>query len=66
MTDLTAALEGSDLPADAVDGVVQLLADEGVEVLDVADEAEDRRDGRAEITRRAATGSSSRCSVRPS
>jgi len=56
MTDLTAALEGSDLPADAVDGVVQLLADEGVEVLDVADEAEDRRDGRAEITRRAATG----------
>jgi RNA polymerase nonessential primary-like sigma factor len=56
MTDLTAALEGSDLPADAVDGVVQLLADEGVEVLDVADEAEDRRDGRAEIARRAATG----------
>jgi RNA polymerase primary sigma factor len=56
MTDLTAALEGSDLPADAVDGVVQLLADEGVEVLDVADEVEDRRDGRAEIARRAATG----------
>ncbi|HEX6854619.1 MAG TPA: RNA polymerase sigma factor RpoD [Streptosporangiaceae bacterium] len=56
MTDLTAALEGSDLPADAVDGVVQLLADEGVEVLDAADEADDRRDGRAEIARRAATG----------
>jgi len=56
MTDLTAALEGSDLPADAVDGVVQLLADEGVEVLDAADEVEDRRDGRAEIARRAATG----------
>ena len=56
MTDLTAALEGSDLPADAVDGVVQLLADEGVEVLDAADEAEERRDGRAEMARRAATG----------
>ncbi|HEV8222060.1 MAG TPA: RNA polymerase sigma factor RpoD [Streptosporangiaceae bacterium] len=56
MTDLTAALEGSDLPAEAVDGVVQLLADEGVEVLDVADEAEERRDGRAEMARRAATG----------
>jgi RNA polymerase primary sigma factor len=56
MTDLTAALEGSDLPADAVDGVVQLLADEGVEVLDAPDEAEERRDGRAEMARRAATG----------
>ena len=56
MTDLTAALEGSDLPADAVDGVVQLLADEGVEVLDAPEEAEDRRDGRAEMARRAATG----------
>ena len=55
-TDLTAALDGSDLPADAVDGVVRLLADEGVEVLDAADEVEDRRDGRAEIARRAATG----------
>ena len=32
MTDLTAALEGSDLPADAFDDVVQLLADEGVEI----------------------------------
>jgi RNA polymerase primary sigma factor len=56
MTDLAAALEGSDLPADAVDGVVQLLADEGVEVLEAPEEAEDRRDGRAEMARRAATG----------
>ena len=57
MTDITAAFEGSDLPADAVDSIVRLLADEGVEVLDVPpEEAEDRRGGRAEIARRAVTG----------
>ena len=48
---------GSDLPADAVDSVVRLLADEGVEVLDAPpEEPEDRRGGRAEIARRAVTG----------
>jgi RNA polymerase primary sigma factor len=57
MTDITAAFEGSDLPADAVESVVRLLADEGVEVLDAPpEEPEDRRGGRAEIARRAVTG----------
>ena len=57
MTEITAAFEGSDLPADAVDSVVRLLADEGVEVLDAPpEEPEDRRGGRAEIARRAVTG----------
>jgi RNA polymerase primary sigma factor len=57
MTDITAACEGSDLPADAVESVVRLLADEGVEVLDAPpEEPEDRRGGRAEIARRAVTG----------
>jgi RNA polymerase primary sigma factor len=57
MTDITAAFEGTDLPADAVESVVRLLADEGVEVLDAPpEEPEDRRGGRAEIARRAVTG----------
>ena len=57
MTEVTAAFEGSDLPADAVESVVRLLADEGVEVLDAPpEEPEDRRGGRAEIARRAVTG----------
>jgi RNA polymerase primary sigma factor len=57
MTDLAAAFEGSDLPAEAADGMARLLADEGVEVLDVAqDDAEERRGERAEVARRAATG----------
>src|SRR6266702_4527261 len=57
MTEITAAFEGSDLPADAADSLVRLLADEGVEVLDAPpDEAEERRSGRAELARRAVTG----------
>jgi RNA polymerase primary sigma factor len=57
MTDLAAAFEGSDLPAEAADGMARLLADEGVEVLDVVqDDAEERRGERAEVARRAATG----------
>jgi RNA polymerase primary sigma factor len=38
MTELTAAFERCDLPPDAVDGVLKLLADEGVEVTDPAPE----------------------------
>src|SRR6266704_3252579 len=57
MTDITAAFEGSELPADAADSLVRLLADEGVEVLDAPpDDAEDRRSGRSELARRAVTG----------
>ena len=57
MTDVTTAFEGSDLPADAVESILRLLADEGVEVLDAPpEEPEDRRGGRAEIARRAVTG----------
>ena len=58
MGDVAAALDRSGLPADAVDGVVRLLADEGVEVLDAQhDELEDlRRAGEEEAGRRAPTG----------
>jgi RNA polymerase primary sigma factor len=57
MTEITATFEGSDLPADGVDSLVRLLADEGVEVLDAPpEEADDRRGGRAETARRAVTG----------
>jgi len=57
MTDITAAFEGSDLPADAVDTFVRLLSDEGVEVIDVPPrDADERRGGRAESARRAVTG----------
>jgi len=57
MTDITAAFEGTDLPADAVDSIARLLADEGVEVLDAPpDEVEERRSDRAELARRAVTG----------
>jgi RNA polymerase primary sigma factor len=57
MTDITTAFEGSDLPADAVESILRLLADEGIEVLDAPpEEPEDRRGGRTEIARRAVTG----------
>jgi RNA polymerase primary sigma factor len=57
MTDITAAFEGSDLPADAVDSFVRLLSDEGVEVLDAPPaDADERRGSRAEGARRAVTG----------
>jgi RNA polymerase primary sigma factor len=40
MAELTAAFERCDLSADAVDGVLKLLADEGIDVTDAASEAE--------------------------
>jgi RNA polymerase primary sigma factor len=57
MGDVAAVLDRSDLPADAIDGVVRLLADEGVEILDAQhDELEDlRRAGEEEASRRAPT-----------
>ena len=57
MGDVAAVLDRSDLPADAIDGVVRLLADEGVEILDAQhDEIEDlRRAGEEEAGRRAPT-----------
>ena len=33
MADITAALDGTELPADAFEGVVRMLSDEGVEIL---------------------------------
>ena len=58
MADITAALDGADMPADAFEGVVRLLSDEGVEVLDAThEEPEDLpRGGSAEPGRRPATG----------
>jgi RNA polymerase primary sigma factor len=58
MTDLAAAFERHDFPARAVDEVLKLLADEGVEVLSVApDETEEIRPAAgADAARRAATG----------
>jgi len=55
MADVMVALDGADLPPEALDAAVRVLADEGVDVLDVAreDEAELRR-ADAEV-RRAAT-----------
>src|ERR1700752_1496061 len=41
MTDLTAAFERCDLSADAVDSVLKLLADEGVDVIEAQQESED-------------------------
>jgi len=58
MADVTAAIDRPDLPPDAVDGVLRLLADEGVELLDTpAEYAEElpREDG-AETGRRASPG----------
>ena len=57
MGDVAAVLVRSDLPADALDGVVRLLADEGVEVLEAQqDELEDlRRASDEDAGRRAPT-----------
>src|SRR5580698_609714 len=41
MTDLTAAFERCDLSADAVDSVLKLLADEGVDVIETPQETEE-------------------------
>jgi RNA polymerase primary sigma factor len=58
MTDLTAAFERCDLPAEAVEGVLRLLADEGVEIVEAPPEdPEDlRREAQADGARRAVTG----------
>jgi RNA polymerase primary sigma factor len=58
MTDLSAAFERCDLPAEAVDSVLKLLADEGVEVLDApAEDPEEapRAASHADTARRAVT-----------
>jgi RNA polymerase primary sigma factor len=58
MTDLTAAFDRCDLPAEAVEGVLRLLADEGVEIVEAPPEdPEDlRREVQADGARRAVTG----------
>ena len=58
MADITAALDGTELPADAFEGVVRMLSDEGVEILDAPhEEAEELpRGGPADSGRRHATG----------
>mgnify|MGYP002401846721 CR=1 FL=1 len=57
MTDLTAAFDRCDLPAEAVDGVLRLLADEGVEVIEAPqEEPDDLRRAQGDGGRRAATG----------
>ena len=45
MADVMVALDSADLPPEAIDAAVRALADEGVDVLDVAheDEADIRR-----------------------
>jgi RNA polymerase primary sigma factor len=45
--DIAVALDSSDLPAHAIDGVVRMLLDEGVEVVDVAPEEADPQPGEA-------------------
>jgi len=58
MTDLTAAFDRCDLPADAVESVLRLLADEGVEILEAPPEEPDelRRSAQSDGTRKAVTG----------
>jgi RNA polymerase primary sigma factor len=58
VADITAALDGTELPADAFEGVVRMLSDEGVEILDVPHEEVDDlpRSGPADSGRRHATG----------
>src|SRR5258708_14035078 len=57
MADLTAAFDRCDLPADAVDGVLRLLADEGVEILEApVDDPDELRRAQGDGSRRAATG----------
>jgi RNA polymerase primary sigma factor len=57
MTELTAAFERCDLSADAVDGVLKLLADEGVDITEAPQDPEDSTSRQAQAeTRRAVTG----------
>ena len=55
MADVASALEHHDLPPDAIDGVLRLLAEEGVEVLDPAaeDDPDLRRGEHGDLGRRA-------------
>jgi RNA polymerase primary sigma factor len=46
MAELTAALDCCDLPGDAVDGVLRLFADEGIEIVETATNDQEGRDGR--------------------
>jgi len=57
MTELTAAFERSDMSVEAVDGVLKLLAEDGVDVIEAPHESDDfaLRQPHSE-TRRAATG----------
>jgi RNA polymerase primary sigma factor len=57
MADLTATFDRCDLPAEAVENVLRLLADEGVEITEALqdDPEELRRDDQGEGTRRAVT-----------
>jgi RNA polymerase primary sigma factor len=57
LADIAVALDASDLPAHAIDGVARMLADEGVDVLDSsADEADSRpAPGSADEARRPVT-----------
>ena len=57
MADLTAAFDRYDLPADAVEGVLRLLADEGVEIIEPPqDDPDDARREAQDGARRAVTG----------
>ncbi len=57
MSELTVAFEHCDLPADAVDSVLKLLADEGVDVIDAAPDSEDMAQRHVQSeARRAVTG----------
>jgi RNA polymerase primary sigma factor len=58
MADVASAFDRHDLPPDAIEGVLRLLAEEGVEVLDSStDDAEDQRiQEQAELSRRASPG----------
>jgi RNA polymerase primary sigma factor len=57
MADLTAAFDRCDLPADAVDGVLRLLADEGVEIVEApVEDPDELRRAEPDSGRRAATG----------
>jgi RNA polymerase primary sigma factor len=58
LADIAGALDASDLPAHAIDGVVRMLTDEGIDILDVApEEADSHRGpaGHAEESRRPVT-----------
>ena len=56
--DIAVAIDSSDMPAQALDGVVRMLTAEGVEVVDVAHEDAESPSsgGQIEETRRPVTG----------